>query len=230
MRKLLTTILIFSLYVGTYAQMEREEETSTKYLTNVPVTINPNAINITGSAYENDAFVLGNVFRNEKLIATNVALRYNALRDEFEVKPDLTTPDTAAKIMMRNPEIYVKINSKVFIYADPKDGMSRPGYFLVLFEGENADLFKKISREFVEGMAATTSLTRDIPSTYKEKEGYFLFDKKTNSFKEFLNSKSAKFALFNEKKKELKNYSKNENLNINRESSLIKLVEYYNTL
>lgn len=230
MKKIFTTLLFLSICLGAFAQMEREEETTTKYLTNVPITINPNAINITGSAYENEAFVLGNVYKNEKIIASNVALRYNALRDEFEVKKDLAAPITDAKVMTRNPNIYVKINNKLFIYADPNDGVRRPGYYLVLFEGENVDLYKKISKEFVEGMAATTSLTRDIPSSYKEKEGYFLFDKKANSFKEFPNSKNAKFSLFNDKKKELKNYSKEENLNINREYSLIKLVEYYNSL
>ena len=230
MQKLFFTLLLFTISFGGFAQMETEEETKDKYLTNVPITINPEAVNFIGSPYENEEFVLGNVYKSGKMVASNVALRYNALRDEFEVKASIDAPNSTAKVMMRNPDIYVKMLNNVYVYAAPKEGVNRPGYFMVLFEGENADLYKKISKEFVEGMAATTSLTRDIPSTYKEKEAYYLLNKKSNNFQEFPNSRNAKFGLFKDKKKELKNYSKEEKLNINKEYALVKLVKYYNTL
>ncbi|MEZ4858864.1 MAG: hypothetical protein R2781_08650 [Flavobacteriaceae bacterium] len=230
MQKLVTTLLFFTICFTVVAQKETEEQTDDKYLTNVSITINPQAINYTGSAYENDNFVLGNVYKKGKIIANNVALRYNGLRDEFEVKENLSTPNTAAKVMMRNPDIYVKMTNKVFVYAAPKEGVIKPGYFLVLFEGESADLYKKVAKEFVEGMAATTSLTRAVPNSYKEKESYYLVNRKSNTFQEFPSSRNAKFTVFKDKKKEIKTYSKEENLNINRESSLIKLVEYYNSL
>ncbi len=230
MQKLLLTLLLFTISFGSFAQMETEEETKNKYLTNVPITINSEAINYSGSAYENENFVLGNIYKSGRIVASNVALRYNALRDEIEVKASLDASNSTAKVMMRNPDIYVKMLNNVFVYAAPKEGVDRPGYFLVLFEGENADLYKKISKEFIEGMAATTSLTRDIPSSYKEKEAYFLLNKKANTFQEFPSSRNAKFGLFDDKKKELKNYSKEEKLNINKEYALVKLVKYYNTL
>jgi hypothetical protein len=230
MQKLFLSLLLITLSLGGYAQMETEEETKDKYLTNVPITINSEAINFSGSAYENENFVLGNVYKSGRIVASNVALRYNALRDEFEVKASIDAPNSTAKVMMRNPDIYVKMLNNVFVYAAPKEGVDRPGYFMVLFEGENADLYKKISKEFIEGMAATTSLTRDIPSSYKEKEAYFLLNKKANTFQEFPSSRNAKFGLFKDKKKEIKNYSKEERLNINKEYALVKLVKYYNTL
>ena len=183
MQKLFSTLFLLTLSFSAFAQLETEEETKDKYLTNVPITINSEA-----------------------------------------------APNSTARVMMRNPDIYVKMLNNVFVYAAPKEGLDRPGYFLVLFEGENADLYKKISKEFIEGMAATTSLTRDIPSSYKEKEAYYLLNKNTNSFQEFPSSRNAKFGLFDDKKKELKTYTKEERLNINKEYALIKLVKYYNTL
>ncbi|MBW2938655.1 hypothetical protein KXJ69_11090 [Aureisphaera sp. CAU 1614] len=230
MQKLFSTLLLLTLSFSAFAQMETEEEAKDKYLTNVPITINSEAVNYSGSAYENEEFVLGTVYKSGRIVASNVALRYNALRDEVEVKSSIDAPNSTARVMMRNPDIYVKMLNNVFVYAAPKEGLDRPGYFLVLFEGESADLYKKISKEFVEGMAATTSLTRDIPSSYKEKEAYFLLNKNTNSFQEFPSSRNAKFGLFDDKKKELKTYTKEERLNINKEYALIKLVKYYNTL
>ena len=230
MQKLFTTLLLISLSFTGFSQMETEEELKYKFLTNVPITINPEAYQITGSAYENDNFAMGKVYKNGQVVATNVALRYNALRDEFEVKPNLDTPDASAKVMMRHPDIYVKILNKVFVYADPKNNEDRPGYYLVLFEGDNADLYKKISKEFIEGMEATTSLTRDIPSSYKDKTAFYLLNKNTNIFQEFPNSRNAKFGLFKDKKKELKKYAKENRLNINKQTALLKLVKYYNTL
>lgn len=49
-------------------------------------------------------------------------------------------------------------------------------------------------------------------------------------FQEFLSLRNVKFGFFDDKKKELKNYFKEEKLNINKEYVLVKFVKYYNIL
>lgn len=228
--KQLLSILLMAFTLGTLAQNVTEEITTNQFLSNKSITFKPEEVHYAGSAYENDEFVSGIIYKNGTVLANNVGLRYNAFRDEMEVKMNLSAPDASAKVMIKHPDIYVKMLNKLFVFSPTREGMSRPRYFMVLTEGERADLYKKINKEYIEGSEAMTSLTRDIPTTYKEKESYFLVDKKTGAFVEFPSSKNAKFNLFKDLKKEVKNYAKEERLNVNKEWALQKVVAYYNTL
>ncbi len=229
MKQLLSFFLMI-LSLGTFAQNVTEEISTNQFLSSKNITLNPEAVHFAGSAYEDDEFVNGVIFKNGEILATNVGLRYNAFRDEMEVKANLNAPDATAKVMIKHPDIYVKMLNKLFVFSPTAEGMSRPRYFMVLTEGDHAGLYKKITKEYIEGSEAMTSLTRDIPTTYKEKETYYLVDKKSGAFEEFPSSKSGKFNLFKDKKKEVKNYAKVEGLNINKEWALKKVVAYYNTL
>ncbi|MEZ4875651.1 MAG: hypothetical protein R2793_09460 [Flavobacteriaceae bacterium] len=230
MRKLAFFLLSLGISLSANAQMGTDENTNDQYLTNTRITFKPEEVHYVGSAYENEDFVKGNVFKNGKVIANQVGIRYNALRDEMEIKTDISQSNTSARIMIKSPDIYVRILNKMFVYSPQKEGIDKGGYFISLFEGDKAHLYKKITKEFVAGMEATTSITRDIPDSYKERETYYLFDKNLGVFHEFPNSKGGKLSLFKDQKKAVKEYTKKEKLNLNKEYALIKLVRFYNTL
>lgn len=230
MRKVFACLFFIVSIAAASAQNVPQDPTTDQYLTNRSITFKAEEVHYAGSAYENKEFVSGSIFKNEQILASNIPLRYNAFRDEIEVKSDLSAPDASAKVMARNPEIYVKIFNKMIVFSGNKQGVDRPGYFVILAEGEKVDLYKKIKKEFIEGSVAMSSLTRDIPPTYKEKEIYYLVDKSSGAFVEFPSSKNAKFNVFKDKKKEIKNYASREGLNVNKESALKQVVLYYNTL
>lgn len=230
MTKVFASFFLILSIAGSFAQNETEEINTDQYLTNKSITFKPEEVHYAGSAYENDKFVSGYVFKNGRMLASNIGLRYNAFRDEIEVKTNIDAPNTSAKVMMRNPDIYVKLLNKLIVFSPAKEGISRPGYFIVLAEGEKADLYKKLSKEYIEGSESMTSLTRDIPSTYKEKETYYFVDKKTGAFEELPTGKNAKFALFKDLKKQMKAYADKERININKEWGLKKIVNHYNQL
>lgn len=229
MKKIVASLL-FLTTLGLFAQQQTEEISTDAYLTNRPITFKPEEVHYAGSAYENQEFVNGYIFKNGKALASNVPLRYNALRDEFEVKENPSAPNQTAKVMVKDPDIYVKILNKLFVFYPKKEGIDRPGYFLVLAEGDKADLCKKISKEFIEGQEAVTSMTRSIPPTYKEHEDYYLFHKTSDTFEKFPSSRNRKFNLFGDAKKEVKSYAKKEDLNVNKEWALKKVVKHYNSL
>ncbi len=230
MRQVFASFFFILTITGLSAQNSKEAVITDQFLTNRSITFKPEEVHYAGSAYENKEFVSGTIFKTGKILESSILLRYNAFRDEIEVKSDVNAPDASAKVMVRNPEIYVKLLNNLIVFSGTKEGIDRPGYFIVLAEGEKVDLYKKIKKEFVEGSESMTSLTRSIPSTYKEKEIFYLVDKTTGEYVEFPSSKNSKFNLFKDKKKEIKAYASREGLNVNKEWALKKVVMYYNTL
>jgi hypothetical protein len=233
MKNVLALVLISLLVFNTstsFAQMGTEEQESTNYLTNKAITINPAESNFSGSAYENEEFVRGYVFKDGKTLASNVALRYNAKRDEIEVKKSLNASNESARVLVKNDDIYIKILNKVFVYSPVRKGIDKAGYFMVIHEGANYSLYKKLTKKFLEGREAANSITRDTPPAFQDKEVYYLVNKTDGSFTIFPRSRKGKLKVFATNKKEIKNYVKSNRLNINKDYDLAKLVKFYDTL
>ncbi len=227
-------ILAFSLFLvgssSVFGQMASDEQSPTQYVSNTPIKAYASTERISGSPYENVEFRKGNIIRDGKVLASGVAIRYNALRDEIEVKTKIDDHNRTARVMVKSPDVYAKILNKVFVYVPNKEGLTTSGYFMVVHEGEKFDLYKKITKEYSEGSESMSGLTRDIPALYKEKQFYFLADKESGSVKAFPKSRNGKFSILGNKKKELKKYANENRLNINKEYALVKLLRYYDSL
>lgn len=103
-------------------------------------------LNYIGSPYTNDTYLAGEIYHKNKLVAENVPLRYNALVDEMEFKPNFETPDSESSALLKSPEIDVRIGNKVFVFVPYQGGVEKGGYFEVLRRGESYDLFKKYNK------------------------------------------------------------------------------------
>jgi len=200
------------------------------YFSNRAITVNPKERNYTGSAYENKEFVNGYVFKDGKILASKIAMRYNAKREEIELKNSLTTPNEHARLLKRDPKIYVKMGNKTFIFLKANEQIQKPGYFVVLAEGENYSLYKKITKKFIEGRESINSITRDTPPAFEEKQIFYLISNSDGSFIEFPKSRKGKLKTFTNHKKEVKEFVKSNKLNLNKDYALTKLVKYYDTL
>ena len=108
--------------------------------------------------------------------------------------------------------------------------MESAGYLQLLFEGENLNLYKKITKEFVEGMESVNSITGDVPAMFKQNETYLLNRKKQNTFEALESSKRKRIDALGVSKKEIKSFLKDKDLNIKREDGLIKTVKFVDTL
>ena len=228
------SITLFSLFFLTSffasAQMGTDEADTDRYYTNKAITINANESNFSGSAYENKEFMNGYVFKNGKTMARNVALRYNAKRDEMEVKNSLNSSNKNARVLIKSDDIYIKILDKVFVYTPVKEGIDKAGYFMVLQEGDNYSLYKKITKKFIEGRESINSITRDTPPAFENKVVYYLVNKSDGSFTKFPKSKKGKLKVFTQHKKEIKDFVISNSLNLKKDYALAKLVKYYDTL
>ncbi|QNJ97842.1 hypothetical protein [Constantimarinum furrinae] len=183
-----------------------------------------------GTPYNTPSYLPGNVYNGSDLLATNVALRYNAMADEIEIKESVTTPDDEAKVLTKSPDIFVKINNKdIFVFAPYKGGIEGGGYFQILHEGDRYDLFKKHVKEFTPAKTASTSITRDTPAKFKDRPVYYIVTK-DGKFYELPTSRNKKLKVFGENQDLVKDYVSQNQLDLNEENDLVRVIKYYNTI
>jgi len=180
----------------------------------------------TGTPYNHPSYLMGNVYQNNELLANDVALRYNAIADEMEIKESLASPDEEAKVLTKSPEIFVKIMDDIYIFAPYKGGVEGGGYFQVLYEGTKVDLYKKLNKHFKAEKKSNNSLTRDLPAKFTDDITYFLATK-DGKFYEMPNSRNKKLKVFGNKKDVIKDYVNDNRLDLNKEKDLLKAVKYY---
>jgi hypothetical protein len=227
MKNLLTAISFLFIF-SAVAQNAVDNPKTDDYLTNTPIKI-LDKLKFAGTPYAAEEFQTGNIYKDGKLVASNVAVRYNVIRDEMEVKPSITLENGQAKVMKRDQDIYVRILNDVFVYTKPTTEDEVSGYFKVLFEGEKFHLYQKLTKKFIEGKKAINSVARDVPPTYKSDEELYLVPVSGTPI-ELSGSRNRKLKAFPSHNKVLKKYVKENDLNINKDYSLEKLVAYYNTL
>ncbi len=231
MKKSLLFSLLFvstSLLFNTTAQSVYNDTDINKYISNVPIPkVEENTY--LGSPYENKDFQRGIITKNGIILSQNVALRYNANRDLFEIKKNAVLKDNQARLLKKTDEIELKINNQKYIFLPLNQDNIKAGYFVILHKGEKASIYKKIYMQFIPGQKAYSSMAQDVAPTYKEKTTLYISNKE-GEFKELPSSKGGKQKAFTNHKKEVKQYIKDNKLNLNKETDLIKLVKYYNSL
>ena len=182
----------------------------------------------TGTPYNHPNYLMGNVYKNDSLWANNIALRYNAIADEMEIKESLASDNAEAKVLTKSPDVYVKIMNDIYIFAPYKGGIEGGGYFRVLFEGNKIGLFKKPKKKFSAAKKATTSITRDQPASFVDKPVYYIVDKNGKYF-ELPSSRSKKLKVFGKNKDVIKKFVVDKQLDLNKEKDLIRVIRHYDT-
>jgi hypothetical protein len=224
-----SSIILFFIGSIIYAQGVTNEPEENIYLSNKYITVIKGQENFAGSPYENEEFKSGNIYRDGKLLTNNVGVRYNVIRDEIEVKPQLSAPNRHAKVLAKSSHIYIKVLNKLYVYDAASTQETVSGYFLVLLESEQLSIYKKLTKSLIEGKKSINSITRDVPPSYKNRDKLYLVNS-SGLFTEVPSSKNGRVKVLDTNKKELKLYIKEKKLNINKDYDFIKLIKYYNTL
>jgi len=225
---LFTYLSIALISFNVSAQSAYNDHVIDTYISHKTVT-DDHDFTYVGSPYLNEEFQKGIIYKGSLAVANNVGLRYNANKDIFEIKRKVTSKNNQAKYLVKTDDISFQIKNNHFVFIPASKENNVPGYFILLYKGENTSLYKKTKKLFIAGQKAYTSLARDVQPTYKGKEILYLGDA-GGTLTELPSSKNGKIKTFNNHNKELKLYIKENNLNISKEYNLIKLVKYYDTL
>ena len=182
-----------------------------------------------GTPYNNPNYLLGNIYKEGKLLADKVAIRYNAVADEMEVKQFINDSDDDARVLTKSQDIYVKIVDDIYVFVPYQGGIEKGGYFQVTFEGNNIALYKKHIKDFSPEKKATSSITKTLPAVFKDKPVYYLVTK-SGKFYQMPKSRTKKLKVFGEKQKQMKDFTKQNSIDLNNEQDLITAVKYYDTI
>ena len=185
--------------------------------------------NTTGTPFYHDQYVTGSIYLNDELAASNMYLKYNAYRDIFLAVTDLNTPDEQAQVVAKAKGMKIMVNNEEFITLPSVNNRFEMQNYQVVVRGKKVTLLKKISKLFIEGSRATTSLTRDVPSTYSDRSDFYMLSQ-TGDFTEVPSSSRKILALFPEDRKALATAVKKYRLNLKKEIDLIRFIGYYNRL
>lgn len=182
---------------------------------------------IKDDAYANPEFRTGNIYQIDQLVKSNVQLRYNALEDEIEIKE--RPSDTEHGALVKDPDIFVKIGTDLYIFVPFEGSKEKGGYFNVLTEGETYDLYKKVTSVFREGKEAETSYDRATPPSFAKTTTFYLVQK-DGDFLQMPSSRRNIMRMFSKKKKEMDDYIKKNRLDVRKEADLIKAVSHFDKL
>ena len=183
----------------------------------------------TGTPYSNPIFLLGNIYENNKVVASNYALRYNAMLDEVEVKENLYAEDTEIKALAKNPALYAKIMSDMFVYRVVPEAQNGAGYFQVLHIGSTYNLYKKSVKKYYPAIKAQNSFEKDVLAKFSDRPVYYLVSQ-DGIFQEFGPSKNKRLRLFESKQTEMKKLVKLGKLDLTQEKDLLRAVKHYDII
>jgi len=222
--------VILSLFISsiTIAQPAMQEPSETEYISNRTVNLMENQNDYTGSPYYNEDFLKGSVLSKENTIASNQMLRYNVSKEEFEIRDTRDQESKIVKTILRNKNITIQIGDESFEYISDQNNKLR-GYFIPLVNGDKISLYKKITKEYIPSQKAASSMASNIAAMYKEKEILYLRDD-NGMYTKLPSSKKGNLNAFGDMKKKVKEYAKQNKLNLKRERDLIKVVTYTNSL
>lgn len=177
-------------------------------------------------AYDHANFRVGNIYQDDRLLRSNVPMRYNAYADEIEIKSHVSEENYGA--LMKDPSIYVKIDNDIYVFIPYEGSNENGGYFNILADGKTYDLYKKITAVFLEPQKAKTSYQRDTPPAFEKTTKYYLVQNGT--FLEMPTSKAKVLKVMDSKNSEVKTYIGENNLDVDKEADLIKVVTYFDSL
>jgi len=232
MKKILTTVLIASATFSVFSQAQNNHHDI--YSRSIELNQKSLAFGLTEAefdaikdeAYANSNFVLGKIFQEDQLIKDDVPMRYNAYADEIEIKKNPS--DESYSALIKDPNIFVKIFKDIYVFVPYEGSHEKGGYFNILEDGKTYDLYKKVTSTYREPQKAQTNYQKDSPPTFIKTTKYYLVHDGT--FLEMPSSKSKLLKMMSKKSDEIKSYIKQNNIDIDKEADMIKLVSYFDSL
>jgi hypothetical protein len=181
---------------------------------------------IKDGAYTNANFVLGNIYQDDQLIKSGVPMRFNAHADEIEIKQ--ISSDQSYSALVKDPSIFVKIGTEVYVLVPYQGSNEKGGYFNVLYDGTTYDLYKKTKATFKEGQEAKSTYGRDTPPSFVKTTTYYLME--DGRLLEMPSSKSKILKMMDSKSSEMKEFIKKNRLDLDKEADLINAITHFDSL
>ncbi len=183
--------------------------------------------NFQGSPYTSDEFEPAELFYKNDKIGT-IFYRHNALNEEIEIKESKN--QQGIRGLNRDKNINLRVDGKPmrFMTFIDKSGTTMNGYLTQLVDGENIDLYRRVHVKFTEGAPAQNSFVKAIPSRFSQFTEYYVQKQGVDRIDELQQKNSKLYALTEngEQKQLLKAFLKDNNLDVDKEEDLVRLIMF----
>jgi hypothetical protein len=181
---------------------------------------------INGSPYQQKMFALAKV----GTIDQKSLLRYNIFNDEFEFITSRKDTLILDKIEDFATIFFTEINKKYQLttYTNSKNKLFY-GYLINLKEINGFTLFKKENITFMEEKIAKTSLEVNMPAKFVKTNDTFFLKNKDKGTSEFPENKKGLLKLFPDKKEAIESFLKENKIDFDSESDLMKIIDFIAT-
>ncbi|MDQ1857258.1 hypothetical protein [Chryseobacterium sp. WLY505] len=173
---------------------------------------------IIGSPYLSKSFNIAQVANDYE----KAPVRYNTFNDEIEFQKNGTTLALPKEEKFSRIEIFSP--KMTLVRLDTQDDLS--GYFFELVK-DKTGLYKKIKTKFIDAVPAANSYATDRPASFKTLDPVYYIKTESGYIKKPKKIKDITEA-FPAKKDEIEKFAKSNNIKINKEEDLIKLVKFLN--
>jgi len=178
---------------------------------------------VIGTMYYDESFGQARIDND----AETLYLRYNAFKDEMEFKQG---NDIYYLIKDDNTRVNFFNNKKLYQYLKhiDTDKKEKRSFLLELVGGEKS-LYKSEKIDFIPERPTTTGYETPKPAEYKKSKGIY-YIKTGEMVIPFPKNKKELLKLFSHKNEEISDFLKKNKPSFSKETDLIKLTEFLNTI
>lgn len=187
-----------------------------------------------GSVYIDDAFKPCKIYYNTEFVG-EFFYRHNAFNDEIEIK-DSDSPrdnDVSSLVVMRQLKLIDSEDQtelSLHVYQTKEENL-RNGYLYKLSTGSKYNLYFKNNVKYTQGTRPVTSLTRPTPNKFSHFVEYYL-KRNGEETAQSLGKNKGDFlnVVDTDIRNEVKDYIKEEKIDLKDTQDLIRLFDYMNSL
>lgn len=183
---------------------------------------------IQGTVYDNEEFVKGYIYYRYKPYG-EYPLRYDAFNDEVELKRGAGNEIEA---LFKIEAISCRVNNEKFNFTSFRNftGELKKGYLITLFGGERYTLYERRTKIFKEGKPAKTSLQNSFPHRFLDEKTYFVAVGTELPFQIKTSKKDILSLAEVDEKGRLKDFLKQNTINVRDKKGLIQAIMYLDQL
>ena len=224
-----TLIILFSINSSLFSQQIYTDRAQQAFidLSNRKADSNKKDSNVKGSQFFNNSFVKGSIDYFGREVNEEIFVRYNAFKDEIEMSQSEFNSNEVF-ILIKSKDVIPTIDGIAYNYLAHRldDSRASIGYLNIVYEGENYVLFSKKRKIFMDGVKARTSFEKDFPPRFIDTEDYLIsFNNDTP-----VTIKLSKKGIIDYFGKEISSYMRKNRLKASELSSLIQIIEYFESL
>lgn len=227
---------IIIVLVCSFGYSQNNNEYNTGYYQNTALSDIQNVINnketnnsyeqYDGTPYLKKEFSIGTINNLTTDKSHKLLIRFNIFKDRMEIQKDKNSIFQLSK----QPTLNIELDNKKFFLKEYEwESKTRISYLEILLKKDKIELFKKRSVILKSAVKAKSSYEKDKPAKFIS-FNHLLYKSKNQKITSLPKKKKEFFNIFQQQSEKVYLFAKKNKLSFKKESDLIKIFEYFNSL